>query len=218
MDFAHEGNFTAKKAGGIGITVAVHALVACGLLYGLQHTFTRTETPPVRFDPPKPQVHKEDPSIDKFKLPQDPTNTYHLVLPKIDITDPTTITPPKPGSSEPDGPTVDGPPKTGGGGGGGTSVPKLASAPLIANLDGCKPAYPRASLLNEESGVVRVKFVVGADNSLISASVLKSSGYTALDKAAVNGLSHCQFKAAVQDGVSVSSSFVTDYVWSLQNE
>jgi len=216
MDFAHEGNFTAKKAGGIGITVAVHALVACGLLYGLHHTFTRTETPPVRFDPPKPQAHKEDPSVDKFKLPQDPTNTYHLVLPTVEISDPTSITPPKAGPDDPKGPVIEGPPKTSEGG--GASVPKLASAPLIANLDGCKPTYPRASLLNEESGVVRVKFVVGADNSLISASVLKSSGYTALDKAAVNGLSHCQFKAAVQDGVSVSSSFVTDYVWSLQSE
>jgi protein TonB len=216
MDFVHEGNFTAKKAGGIGITVAVHALVACGLLYGLHHTFTRTETPPVRFDPPKPQVHKEDPSVDKFKLPQDPTNTYHLVLPPVEISDPTSITPPKAGPDDPKGPVIEGPPKTSEGG--GASVPKLASAPLIANLDGCKPTYPRASLLNEESGVVRVKFVVGADNSLISASVLKSSGYTALDKAAVNGLSHCQFKAAVQDGVSVSSSFVTDYVWSLQSE
>ena len=216
MDFAHEGNFTAKKAGGIGITVAVHALVACGLLYGLHHTFTRTETPPVRFDPPKPQAHKEDPSVDKFKLPQDPTNTYHLVLPPVEISDPTSITPPKAGPDDPKGPVIEGPPKTSEGG--GASVPKLASAPLIANLDGCKPTYPRASLLNEESGVVRVKFVVGADNSLISASVLKSSGYTALDKAAVNGLSHCQFKAAVQDGVSVSSSFVTDYVWSLQSE
>jgi hypothetical protein len=47
---------------------------------------------------------------------------------------------------------------------------------------------------------------------------LRSSGYPLLDKAAQSALSHCTFKAAMQDGGTVSSSFMVDYAWTLDGE
>jgi len=87
--------------------------------------------------------------------------------------------------------------------------------PGFVNLNSCKPEYPRASLLAEETGVVRVQFDVGADGQLVGASVVKSSGFKNLDKATVNGLSRCKFRAAVKEGKNVQSSFTAEYVWKL---
>lgn len=90
-----------------------------------------------------------------------------------------------------------------------------APQPAFADLNGCKPEYPKSALLNEETGIVRVRFVVGADSQLMSAAVLKSSGYKDLDKAAVAALSKCRFKAAMQDGAPIQSAFTSDYVWKI---
>jgi protein TonB len=217
MDYIHEGNFSAKKAGGIGLTVVAHVLLACGVIFGLQHTFVHPEQPKIAdFIPPQitPQ-HPVDPPKTTVKM-QDPPPIHQFTFDKIVDQGPTITTPPpttSPGSS------VEGTPQgSTGGTGGNTDTHARSSSPAIANLEGCKPEYPRSSLLAQESGVVRVLFKIGADGRLIAASVLKSSGYTALDKAAVNGLSHCQFSAAVQDGAPVSSTLTTDYVWTLQGE
>ncbi|HXA46734.1 MAG TPA: TonB family protein [Burkholderiaceae bacterium] len=213
MNYVQAGHFSAKKAGGIGLTVAVHALVACGVIFGLNHTFTRTAVPESTFVPPKTVQPKVDPIVDKFKLPPVSTSAIRPFLPP-DFFDNTAITPPSPTTGTVDkGIPSDEPVKSGGDGEAHKLVGESASA--IANLEGCKPDYPRSSLLAQESGVVRVLFKIGADSRLISARVLKSSGFTALDKAAVNGLSQCHFTSAMQDGVPVSSSLTTDYVWTL---
>jgi protein TonB len=85
------------------------------------------------------------------------------------------------------------------------------------DLNACKPAYPRAAVMSEEQGTVRVQFTIGAAGQLVAARVLKSSGYRNLDDAAVKGLSRCKFRPAYQNGNPVQSSFVSDYVWSLND-
>jgi protein TonB len=217
MDCMHEGNFSIKKAGGIGLTMLAHVLLACGVIFGLQHTFVHPEQPKTaEFVQPKilPQ-HPVDPIKTEYKVQDTPP--IHQITPE-NIPDPgPTITLPPPSSGA--GPTVEGNPSGPiGGTGGNSDTHARTSSPAIANLEGCKPDYPRSSLLAQESGVVRVLFKIGADSRLISASVLKSSGYSALDKAAVNALSHCHFTAAIQDGAPVSSSLATDYVWTFQGE
>lgn len=219
MDFAHEGDFSAKKASGIGLTIAVHVLVACGLIYGLHHSFTRPPPPPgVDYIDSNPPVPKTPPSatVPKFD-PAQMFPMHRLDPPPVGPVDQSDTSLPKAntGLDELPGRVNDDPGKSDGG---STQSGKLASAPVIANLEGCKPEYPRSSVLGEESGVVRVRFEIGADSRLISASVLKSSGYRALDKATLNGLSQCQFKAATQEGVPVSSTLVTEYVWTLKGE
>jgi|GEM_PF-434756 len=226
MNYAHDGRFSAKKAGGIGLTVVLHALVACGVIFSLQRTFVHhKELPPQPVTPiiehlqpqPLPEPPLREPNRPQVVIPQmDPPpvdfnnkETQHTTTP-VDITD------------KHNGPEnrVEVPGNgTGAGTGGGegkATVP--TSSPVITNLNSCKPEYPRSSLLKEESGTVRVRFEIGADSKVMAASVVHSSGYSTLDKAAVNALSHCQFKAAQQNGEPVSSTLTTDYVWTLNNE
>ena len=83
------------------------------------------------------------------------------------------------------------------------------------DLESCKPkAFPKRSSRDENpSGIVRIKFDVGADGQLISSSIEKSSGYRDLDLFTLAELSSCRFKSGYRDGQAVASSFVTDYVW-----
>ncbi len=216
MDFSHEQRFTPKNAGGFGVVVIVHALLAGALIYGL-HTVTRTLSPPpinVKVDPPTSKPVEPQPTVDpgvkKFNIDVTPIDR-----PIIDPTihdqlfhHPQTV---DPGPAVNPGPIDSGPGESGA----GTSVKPVihSSNPVISNLDACKPSYPNSALKMEEEGTVRLKLEIGASGQLVSASVLKSSGYADLDRAAVKGLSQCAFKAAVQDGTPVQSSLVTDYVW-----
>ena len=87
----------------------------------------------------------------------------------------------------------------------------------INDLNSCKPDYPRASLVAEETGVTRVEFVVGPGGELVDAKVKRSSGSRSLDRAAVAGLSRCKFNPGTLDGKPVQSTFSVDYVWKLDN-
>jgi protein TonB len=93
--------------------------------------------------------------------------------------------------------------------------PAYQPEPGFADLNSCKPDYPRASLLAEESGSVKVTFEVSADGQLVSSAVTQSSGYKNLDRATVNALSRCKFKPAFKDGHAIQSSFQAVYVWKL---
>jgi len=94
------------------------------------------------------------------------------------------------------------------------SVANVAK-PVLADLRICKPAYPLVSRQFEEQGTVRLQFKVGVDGQLISTKVLRSSGYSKLDNAAAESLSHCSFKAAMSDGKPIESTLAVDYVWAL---
>jgi protein TonB len=216
MDFAHNNNFSAKKAGGIGLTILMHALLACALVYGLHSTFAPKSLTPEAItpytEPPQPKTPPTESSKPASPTLLTPTITLPP-LPPIDVSPPTTITPP----SEPDGATNDGRPTTGTGTGYGFVGKGLTKAASF-DLNGCKPVYPRSAELANETGVVRLRFEIGADSRLINAAVLRSSGYAVLDKAAQAALSRCTFKAAMQDDSPVSSSFTVDYAWTLDNE
>src|SRR4051812_14292307 len=69
-----------------------------------------------------------------------------------------------------------------------------AEAPLIpAKMLSCpKPAYPRSSLRNEETGITTLTFLVGADGLVHDVQIQKSSGYIDLDRASLV-LRDCRF-------------------------
>lgn len=87
----------------------------------------------------------------------------------------------------------------------------------FVNLNNCLPQYPRASILAEEAGTVRLRFAIGTDGKLLSVEVLISSGHPLLDQAAVDGLSTCKFKPAMRNGSPVESTFTADYRWKLDS-
>jgi len=79
-----------------------------------------------------------------------------------------------------------------------------------------KPAYPRASLVNEEQGTVTLAFLISVDGSVVESKVEKTSGFKNLDKAAQKALSGCKFKPPMKDGKPVQDWAKLDYVWKLE--
>jgi len=77
-----------------------------------------------------------------------------------------------------------------------------------------KPEWPRDALRYELDGTTTLRYVVGADGRATSAVVEKSSGWKALDDAALNNLAGCVFKAPTPEGVTMP----TQYVWRLDEE
>jgi periplasmic protein TonB len=80
----------------------------------------------------------------------------------------------------------------------------VMAADTKATLDSTSPCappdYPRASLSNEEKGVVLVGVLVSVDGKAVETKVEKSSGYRNLDRAAATAFGKCKFKPASKDG------------------
>jgi len=101
-----------------------------------------------------------------------------------------------------------------------TEAVTVTKGPVIVNpvvdFSTCtKPEYPRSALRNEEQGTVRIQFLIGADGRVADSKIEKSSGYRALDGAAVNALRLCQFRPGTVDGKPQQSWTTVDYVWKL---
>ncbi|MDE2430658.1 MAG: TonB family protein, partial [Burkholderiales bacterium] len=65
-----------------------------------------------------------------------------------------------------------------------TSVMAAEVAPSMDSKSCEPPKYPKAALMNEETGTVALGFLVGADGKVVESKVEKSSGSKSLDKAA----------------------------------
>jgi len=94
----------------------------------------------------------------------------------------------------------------------------VAMADSLATIDTkfpCdKPEYPRASLVNEEQGLVVLALQIGADGKVIDSKVEKSSGFKNLDKATMK-LASCKFKPMVKDGKVEEGWAKFEYNWTL---
>ena len=78
-----------------------------------------------------------------------------------------------------------------------------------------KPEYPPASIRAQETGLVVLQFLIGADNTVIDSKIERSSGFRRLDEAAKRGLSLCKFKAGTEEGKAVQSWARIEYLWKL---
>lgn len=96
-----------------------------------------------------------------------------------------------------------------------TSATQAAEVAPVFDAKNCKVEYPKASLLNEEQGVVSMSFLVGADGAVVESKVDKSSGFKSLDKAAIKSISGCKFKPGTKDGAPHQIWVKLDYNWKL---
>ena len=98
----------------------------------------------------------------------------------------------------------------------GAAVAADSKAALDSSSPCAPPEYPRASLSNEEKGIVNVSVLVGVDGKAMETKVEKTSSYGKLDRAAVSAFSKCKFKPATKDGkadqqwVTISFEFKLD--------
>jgi protein TonB len=93
------------------------------------------------------------------------------------------------------------------------SLPAFA-ADKTATLDPKTPCaidYPKASLINEEKGIVTMSLRIGPDGKVLEAKLAKSSGFKNLDKAAVASITKCKF---ISPG-GADQWTQMEYVWKL---
>ncbi|MES3022887.1 MAG: energy transducer TonB [Pseudomonadota bacterium] len=90
-----------------------------------------------------------------------------------------------------------------------------AEVPASFDPKTCKAEYPKASLMNEEQGIVSMSFLVAADGSVVESKLEKTSGFKNLDKAAIKSISACKFKPGTKDGAAAQTWTKVDYAWRL---
>jgi len=97
-----------------------------------------------------------------------------------------------------------------------SSAMAAETAPVMDNKSCDSPKYPKAALMNEETGTVSMGFLVSTDGKVVESKVEKSSGSKSLDKAALTALSLCKFKVGTKDGKPEQSWAKVDFVWKLE--
>jgi protein TonB len=210
MDYSFKEVNYGRRYGGLSLVILLHVLLAYVILSGLaSRTIDVVKEPIVtkiieEIIPPPPHEKPPPEPLQVVAPPPDfiPPPDIQIQATQNVIADVATVQPPAQAVDPTSSSTA----------GVGVALP----VPGFVDLNGCKPEYPRASLLAEETGIVRVQFDISADAHLLGAKILRSSGFSNLDKAAVNALSRCKFRAAFQNGVPVQSSFLSDYVWKLR--
>lgn len=86
----------------------------------------------------------------------------------------------------------------------------------VADFTSCrKPIYPQADRTGRHEGTVTVGFLVDADGAVTDSRLLRSSGFSGLDKAAQAALFKCRFSPALKDGHPVRTWAPVQYVWAL---
>lgn len=66
----------------------------------------------------------------------------------------------------------------------------------LSESGGIRPYYPLGARLRGEEGIVKIAVCVGTDGCVLDCAVAKSSGYPALDKAALAAVKHARFISA----------------------
>ncbi|MGZ5201538.1 MAG: energy transducer TonB [Telluria sp.] len=220
MHFSHLNNGSGSKATKLAAVAGFHVLLAAGLIHSMntRHItlpkvtdeimvmLTPEAPPPPPPEPPKPMPKVAPPDIvvpkQEVETPPPPPDT-----PQVQAT-----TEPDPAPAQPNqAQSVDAPPAQPS----DANTGEMRTA-VFADANGCaKPAYPTAAARNGETGTVTLALLVGADGKVTSSRIQHSSGFRDLDKAAVNALSLCTFKPAMNNGTPESGWAQLAYVWTL---
>jgi len=95
-----------------------------------------------------------------------------------------------------------------------STVPTVARGPITQSCD--KPAYPTASLANEETGTVALKYLVDAAGIVQTGQITKSSGFELLDQSAFLALGRCKYAPIMVNGQAVAGYVTVAYVFTLE--
>ena len=101
------------------------------------------------------------------------------------------------------------------GAGGGSGDGPTTGVKMAGSASCLRPDYPQESIDRGETGVARVRWVVGADGGIVSVEVVGSSGYSRLDNAALRKAKTCKFKPAMKGGVPVQNSYSRPYTFKI---
>ncbi|MFZ6645790.1 energy transducer TonB [Undibacterium sp. TJN25] len=217
MDFTIDNRGTpTKKFTGLTLVILFHAALVYALLHGLGHKIIQVIQQPLSVQlveeiqpPPPPPAIPDTPPPPQVAAPQPfvPPPEVQVQTPVQQDTITASTTP------EPESAVSTAPATTDATASGPVRVPAVVDSRACA-----KPAYPAASLRNEESGTVDLSFLVGVDGRVIDSKVEKSSGHRTLDNAARAGLSLCKFVPGTVDGKPEQFWTKMQYVWKLEDK
>ena len=196
---------TPRRALGIFVVIAIHAIVIWALITGLAQQMSQkieseimakvdtTPPPVVKLPPPPPPDMVKPPP--PFVPPPDITIQNEAPVTNTITTQSVVATPP--------------PPKVAG-----------PSSPVLSPGSGnnCSTNYypPIAVRLNQE-GTVLVTIHVGTDGGVTNVQVTESSGHDSLDDASIKCImARWHFKPAMENGVAVEGTKQMKVVWRLQ--
>jgi protein TonB len=170
----------------LALVGALHVVVIYGLYLGLTKQFsiptikdfqTQIIKQKTKVEPPPP------PTGVTFVKPQGQT----IVEPKIPVDN--SFEGPGTNTAPPAGNTIEGP-----------TAPVIVTARVIADTHTI-PNYPPLSVRLGQTGDVKLKLTIDERGAVVAATVEKSSGYDALDNAAVAWvIAHWRYEPATKDG------------------
>jgi protein TonB len=224
MQFSYSNHGNSKKATQFMVVAGLHVVLGTLFVHSLSIrkiplslpepvlvmlTPDRPTPPPPPPEPPKPthELAPPDIVIPKQEVPvvTPPEPTVKAAV--------ETDTPPQP--AMPANAAPEGPPATTPSTGQIQSAGQMRSA-VFADANSCAlPDYPSSAARNGETGTTTLALLVGTDGRVSSARIQGSSGSRVLDRAALNALSLCKFKAATNNGVAEAGWAQLAYVWKL---
>lgn len=221
MDFSGREQEQGKKFTGLAVVVGLHILLLWALVTGTANDLIKAvvtpmeaviekekpKPPPPPDEPPPPPPKLQTPPPPFIPPPEvqvqqapvnAPTITSSQVKPDSNVL-PKTVTPaPVEAPKAPAGPSY-------------------VAAVIDFTKESCKPEYPKNSARNEETGVTTASVVTGADGSITSVTIVKSSGFRNLDKALQTKLmsGECRNKPGTIDGKAQPTTTTVEYTWKL---
>jgi len=191
---------SSRRLAGLAVVVAFHLALIYALVHGLARQIVEVISKPL-----------ETKIIEEIKAPP-PDKPPPPPPPKLAIPPPPYIPPPE---VQVNVPTVTAPTITA-----VTTVKppeEVVRTAAVVDANTCeKPAYPASSLRANETGIVRLSFLIDTNGKVLDSKVDRSSGSRRLDEAAREGLSLCKFKPATVNGRPERTWGRIDYVWKLE--
>jgi periplasmic protein TonB len=189
---------SSRRLTGLVAVVVFHVLLVYALVHGLARKIVEVVRQPL-----------ETKIIEEIKAPP-PDKPPPPPPPKLTTPPPPYIPPPEVLVQVPTlGPTI-------------TSVtsvkpPEEYRTPAVVDATTCeKPSYPPGARRANETGTVRLTFLIDVDGKVLDSKVQRSSGSRRLDEAARAGLSLCKFKPATLNGRPERTWGRIEYVWKLE--
>lgn len=198
-DYVKRGKGGGRNIGFL-VVLGVHWLLIAGLLYGMHIGQAQKEQGPMTVAPVDPDPTPPDPKIIPPIPPIDTSPEIFVPAPVV----PDIETPAGPGA--PTGSPDITPP--------GPDVPVRVDPrrPLA------KPDYPLSEKRQDHEGIVSLLLLVGPDGRVVDVRVEKSSGYPALDAAAVEAARGWRFKPAEKAGQPVTAWYRTSVRFQLDGK
>jgi protein TonB len=200
-----------RRLTGLIVTVVLHIVLVYALIHGLARKIVEIVVPPLEtkiieeIKPPQPD--KPPPPPPKLNTPPPPFIPPPEITIQMPVQQAPTIavapspTPPAPVAIAPPPPA---PPA------------EVRTAPVVQAASCDKPEYPPAARRANETGTVRLQFLIDEAGKVVDSKIERSSGSRRLDEAARSGLELCRFRPATVNGKPTRAWARLEYVWTLE--